>query len=146
MQILPINKTNFKGLVGETISTPVAAGDYLRYFEDTNYYPFKEESNKEIDNFVKRASRGYSGDMLDITRNIHVKPHLPFTENEFHNYQRNFTEGKPATEADNLVEKTLSASIDLWRYLNEKPKIEIVKKDSFFTKLIKSVKRLIGKR
>ncbi len=93
---------SFKGLTGKA-STEIHS-DSFQYSEDTyiNYYPFKDETEAEIDRFKASNSRS-SHDCADSSKvndavsnysstSYVVKERLPITKKEYSAYQNNPSE------------------------------------------------------
>ena len=99
---MKIAAVTFTGLKGACRTTHSSSEYEDSTFIRLNYYPFKDESKNEVDQFVKEHScfENYSGsayrddcgvihgleDHYSLTRKVNVLDNLPFTKDEYRMY------------------------------------------------------------
>ena len=117
MKIVPVqnsNNTNFKGLWG----TPEkrSGGNEFCFFDQTilHYYPFKNESEEEIDKIVKENSEEFvikrfeAGDTTgESYRYVQVHEKLPFTRQEYRAYYKTYFLEGSTLEPGRTIEESL---------------------------------------
>ena len=122
------NKPVFKGLWGK--EDIALSGNIARMNKEIlkHYYPFKEETKKEIEEVVKKNTEKIfiswyetGGATVDSLTNVKVHQNLPFTKEEFDAY-KNSSEDDNTSPSIRLVATTLS-SLGLIKYLNKNKKL-----------------------
>ena len=116
MNSLHFNTPVFKGLWGEPQNDTVAGYDCIYSHTDEFYYPFKDETNEQINNVVKTKSKSLitgfgetTGNMVHFTTFVNVDDTLPFTEEEFKNYKL----GKYNADKDLFQKELIESSLDI---------------------------------
>lgn len=88
MKINNISNANFKGLWGKTTINSGKIGKRINHY----YYPFKNESQKTINEYVDTYSNSYTysenGHICFYSEDVAVQPPLDFTKQEFLTYKK----------------------------------------------------------
>ncbi len=122
MQVSPVKfsqNQNFKGLWGAEKKTKDYGESMGSETIDRFYYPFKDETNKEIDaikNKYTKSSYNLNGGQytIDYIENCHIEDKLGFTKREWEQYSKNKKGLKPIVK--DFIESSLKM-FDLKHYL-----------------------------
>ena len=135
--------TSFKGLLGAKFLEDLASSEFYHYSrEGQYYYPFREETDKQIDAFVNSNSTIWEsevlGEMTSAETVMRPRPRLNFSNSEYLHYKNLYQNGKPFDSVYHLVDEELK-NRGLYCYMNEKP---VLPKKSVFKSLSNFIKKL----
>lgn len=122
MQVSPVKFSqtqNFKGLWGQEKTSSDYGQDMGSETIDRYYYPFKDETSREIDAVKKKYTKNsynLNGGQytIDYFENCHIEDKLGFTKREWEQYSRNKSGLKPVVKE--FIESSLKM-FDLKHYL-----------------------------
>ena len=135
----------FKGLWAEPQNDTVVDSDFIYSHTDEFYYPFKDETNEQINNVVKTNSKSLitsfgeiAGNIVYFTTFVNVDKTLPFTEEEFKNYKLGkYNKDKDIFQKE-LIENTLDVNgLEKYKNSDEHKKKTNTGIKGFFKKIFK---------